>query len=43
MRGVIVVGVQDHRIAWGRLYMEPVESGGDDIDEMVRRTYRPSE
>ena len=41
MRGVIVLGVEDGRISWGRLYMEPVEEGGDDIDQMVRETYRP--
>jgi hypothetical protein len=41
MRGVTVFGVEDGRIAWGRLYMEPVEQGGADIDEMVRETYRP--
>jgi ketosteroid isomerase-like protein len=41
MRGVTVVGVEDDRIAWGRLYMEPVEQEGGDIDQMVRETYRP--
>ena len=41
MRGVIVAGVEDERIGWARLYMEPVEQGGADIDEMVRDTYRP--
>jgi uncharacterized protein (TIGR02118 family) len=41
MRGVTVLGVESGRISWGRLYMEPVESGGADIDEMVRETYRP--
>ena len=41
MRGVTVFGVQDGRLAWGRLYMEPVEQGGADIDEMVQDTYRP--
>jgi ketosteroid isomerase-like protein len=43
MRGVIVLGVEDGRIAWGRLYMEPVEEAGPDIGEMVRETYRPPE
>src|SRR3954447_8676708 len=43
MTGVIVVGIEDDRIAWGRLYMEPVERGGVDIEEMVRETYRPPE
>ena len=43
MHGVIVTGVQDDQIAWGRLYMEPIERVGADIDEMVQETYRPSE
>jgi ketosteroid isomerase-like protein len=42
MRGVIVTGARDDQIAWGRLYMEPVEQGGTDINEMVQETYRPS-
>ncbi|HEX2698933.1 MAG TPA: nuclear transport factor 2 family protein [Acidimicrobiales bacterium] len=41
MRGVIIIGVRGGQIAWGRLYMEPVEQGGADIGEMVRETYRP--
>ena len=41
--GVIVAGIRDNRIAWGRLYMEPVEADGADIDAMVRDTYRPPE
>ena len=43
MRGVIVVGVEDGLIAWGRLYMEPVEQDGSGIAEMVRESYRPPE
>lgn len=43
MNGVIVAGVQHGQIAWGRLYMEPVEQGGANIDEMVQDTYRPPE
>lgn len=35
------VGVVEDRIAWGRLYMEPVELEGAGIEEMVRETYRP--
>ena len=42
MQGVIVAGVRSSRIVWGRLYMEAIELGGGDIDEMVRETYRPS-
>ena len=40
MRGVIVAGLEDEQIAWARLYMEPVEHDGTDIDTMVRDTYR---
>ena len=43
MQGVIVTGVQHNRITWGRLYMEPIEQGGANIDEMVQETYRPRE
>src|SRR5689334_16003996 len=43
MQGVIVARVQNNQIAWGRLYMEPIEQGGTDIDEMVKDTYRPPE
>lgn len=41
MRGTIVLGSEDGLIAWGRLYMEPVEQGGGGIDEMVQDTFRP--
>ncbi len=41
MRGVTVMGIEDDRIAWGRLYMEVVEREGADIDQMVREAYRP--
>jgi|SRR3954454_8337398 len=41
MNGVTVMGIEDGRIAWGRLYMESVEQQGADIDQMVRDTYRP--
>ena len=40
MQGVIVVRVSDDAIEWGRLYMEPVEDDGENIDTMVERTYR---
>ena len=36
MAGVTLLGVRDGRIVWGRLYMEPVEEGGEDIDESVQ-------
>jgi hypothetical protein len=28
--------VRAERIVWGRLYMEPVEEDGEDIDEAMR-------
>jgi len=43
MQGVIVAGRQGDQIAWGRLYMETVEQGGVDIDDMVQETYRPGQ
>jgi SnoaL-like domain len=36
MAGVTVMGVEDDRIVWARLYMEPVEEDGENIDEAVR-------
>jgi ketosteroid isomerase-like protein len=36
MAGVIVCGVRAGRIAWARLYVEPVEQGGTGIDAAVR-------
>ncbi len=30
VRGVIIMGVQNGNIAWGRLYMEPVEAESED-------------
>jgi hypothetical protein len=41
MRGVTVLGIVDDAIAWGRLYMEPLEHDGADIDQVVQDTYRP--
>jgi hypothetical protein len=37
MAGVILVGVEEDRIVWGRLYVEPVEENGENIDQAVRR------
>ena len=36
MAGVTVMGIREDRIAWARLYMEPVEQAGQDIDEAMR-------
>ena len=36
MRGVTIFGVQDNRIIWGRLYMEPVQESGTGIDAHIQ-------
>lgn len=41
VRGSIVVGLDDERIAWGRLYMDTVTLDGGDPDEVVRDADRP--
>jgi ketosteroid isomerase-like protein len=41
MRGVVIAVVRDDLIAEARLYMEPVDRGGDDIDASVEQLYRP--
>jgi hypothetical protein len=41
MRGATVFGVADDMVQWGRLYMEPIDTGGVMIDDMVRDIYRP--
>ena len=41
MRGVTIFVVRDGLIAEGRLYMEPVEAGGEDIEAAVQELYKP--
>jgi hypothetical protein len=41
MRGVLILTIRDDRIAAGRLYVEPVERSGEDIDSAVEELYRP--
>jgi hypothetical protein len=36
MAGVIVFGVRASRFSWARLYLEPVEQGGEGIEAAVR-------
>jgi hypothetical protein len=36
MAGVTIMGVEEDRIVWARLYMEPVEEDGQDINEAMR-------
>ena len=35
LRGVIIFGIQDDRVAWSRMYIEPVEQGLS-LDDMAR-------
>ena len=38
MRGVVIFGLRDGQSAWARFYLEPVEQGGGDVNDAVRRT-----
>jgi limonene-1,2-epoxide hydrolase len=40
MAGVTIFGVRDGRIAWARLYMEPVEQGGAGVGVAAARMVR---
>lgn len=42
LRGVTLFGIENERIIWGRLYMEPVEQEGRGIDAAVDRMAGPS-
>ena len=43
MRGVMILGIQDGRITWGRLYMEQIEEESGDINAKVAdMTKRPA-
>ena len=41
MRGVIILVVRNGLVAEGRLYMEPVDSAGEDIGAAVRELFKP--
>jgi len=41
MRGVTILVVRDGVVAEGRLYMEPVEADGADIESSVQDLYKP--
>jgi len=43
MRGVVIMTIRDGRIAAGRLYVEPVEHSGADIEAAVEQLYRPTQ
>ncbi len=36
-RGVLIMGIRDDRIAWGRLYVDEVQRESADIDAVVRQ------
>lgn len=36
MRGIMIIGVQNDKIMWGRLYIEPVEVTGKGIEAAVK-------
>ena len=40
MRGVIINGIREGRIAWARLYLELLEEGGAGIDAAINRVTR---
>jgi hypothetical protein len=37
MRGVVIFGIDRDEATWARFYLEPVQEGGADADEAVRR------
>jgi hypothetical protein len=41
MRGVTILAIRAGLVAEARLYMEPVEAGGADIDVAVEQLYQP--
>ncbi len=41
MSGVTILTVRDDLITEGRLYMEPVDAAGEDIDAAVQELYKP--
>ena len=40
MAGVILFGIRDGRFSWARFYLEPVQAGGADVNEAIRRHVR---
>jgi hypothetical protein len=35
IRGVMIFGVRDGRVAWARTYLEPVEHAGKSLAELI--------
>ena len=42
MCGVTIQGIQENRIVWTRLYMEPIVEGGG-VDAAIRREIKPAQ
>jgi limonene-1,2-epoxide hydrolase len=43
MCGTVIFGVERGVAAWARFYLEPLEAGGDDVDQFRRRQLRVEE
>lgn len=43
LKGVTIFGIMDNRIAWGRLYMDPIEEAGHGIDAAIGELLKPSQ
>lgn len=43
MRGVVIFGLRDGQAAWARFYVEPVEAGGGDVNDALRRALASDE
>jgi hypothetical protein len=41
LRGITILVVRDGLIAEGRLYLEPVDADGGDIEAAVQELYKP--
>jgi len=39
-RGVVIFGVESSEFTWAHFYLEPVEEGGGDVNDAVRRAAR---
>ena len=42
MRGVVIFGVADGLLTWARFFLEPVQQGGGNVDDAVRRQVAPA-
>ena len=42
-RGVFIFGIDEGRFRWGRMYLEPVDASGGDMNAALRQLLRPDE